>query len=158
MENFDINVILQYVHFKNLYWIFIIPAAMMGIDILTGLIKAWIANDFQSSKMRSGLGKKAGEMAIIAIGLLFTAGMGIPDYILSGISLYIIFMELMSVLENLDKLGVPIPAFIAKTLNNVNDSLQHDDYKALNEKIAAMELQLQMVAINERDDKHDNQR
>jgi len=156
METFDINVILQYVHFKNMCWVFIVPAVMMGIDVLTGLIKAWIHSNFESSKMRSGLGKKAGEMAILVIGLLFTAGMGIPDYILSGISLYIIFMELMSVLENLDKLGVPIPAFIAKTLNNVNDSLQHDDYQKLNEKIAAMELQLQMAAINERDDQNDN--
>ena len=104
--------ILEYAHFHGMMWVILLPFAMMAIDVITGLIYAWVTNTFMSAKMRSGLGKKAGELAIIAIGLLFTAGMEIPQVVLNALSLYIIFMEIMSILENLDKLGVPIPVFI----------------------------------------------
>jgi toxin secretion/phage lysis holin len=135
----EIKAIIETIHFVNLAWMLIIPAAMMGIDILTGLIYAFITNSFDSAKMRSGLGKKAGELLIILIGVLFTFGMGIPTYILKGVALYIIFMELMSILENLDKLGVPIPAFISKTLNNINDDLLHqEDIKDLKAEVAVL--------------------
>lgn len=123
----NVMSIIETIHFNNMMWLLLIPAAMMGIDILTGLIYAFITNSFMSAKMRSGLGKKAGELLIIVIGLLFTVGMNVPTEILKCIALYIIFMELMSILENLDKLGVPIPAFISKTLNNINDDIMHKE-------------------------------
>lgn len=143
--------IIEMIHFNNMMWLLLIPAAMMGIDILTGLIYAFITNSFMSAKMRSGLGKKAGELMIIVIGLLFTFGMNIPTEILKCIALYIIFMELMSILENLDKLGVPIPAFISKTLNNLNDEIMHqEEYKELNAK---MEMVLAMIEEESHDRK-----
>ena len=147
----NLMTIIETIHFNNMLWLLLIPAAMMGIDILTGLIYAFITNTFMSAKMRSGLGKKVGELLIIVIGLLFTVGMNLPTEILKGIALYIIFMELMSILENLDKLGVPIPAFISKTLNNLNDEIMHQEqYKELNEK---MEMVLAMIEEESHDRK-----
>lgn len=148
--------IIETIHFNNLMWLILIPAAMMGIDILTGLIYAFITNTFMSAKMRSGLGKKVGELLIIVIGLLFTVGMNVPTEILKGIALYIIFMELMSILENLDKLGVPIPAFISKTLNNLNDEIMHqEEYKELNEKL---ELVLAMIEKEEKNEREGSEK
>lgn len=123
----DIGSILNEIHFVSLLWLLLIPVAMMGIDIITGLINAWATNSFESAKMRAGLAKKCGEMVVILIGMMFTYGMSLPEYILKGVSAYIIFMELMSVMENLDKLGVPIPKFISKVLNNVDDALQNSE-------------------------------
>ena len=117
---------------------------------MTGLIFAFITNSFQSAKMRSGLGKKVGELLIILIGVLFTFGMGIPTYILKCIALYIIFMELMSILENLDKLGVPIPAFISKTLNNINDDIMH--------KEDLTEIKTEMAILTEYIKKHEDEK
>ena len=151
----DIKAIIETIHFVNLAWLLLIPAAMMGIDILTGLIYAFITNSFQSAKMRSGLGKKAGELLIILIGVLFTFGMGIPTYILKGIALYIIFMELMSILENLDKLGVPIPAFISRTLNNINDDIMHKE--DLTELKAEMTLITEYIKEHEEAADHDRE-
>ena len=148
----DLKTIIEAIHFNNMMWLILIPAAMMGIDILTGLIYAFINNTFMSAKMRSGLGKKVGELLIIVIGLLFTVGMNVPTEILKGIALYIIFMELMSFLENLDKLGVPIPAFISKTLNNLNDEIMHqEEYKELSAK---MEM---VLAIIEKEEKNERE-
>lgn len=120
----DVGKFLSEIHFANLIWLLLIPVAMMAIDIVTGLLNAWATKSFESAKMRTGLAKKCGEILTILIGMMFTYGMSIPKYILTGISVYIIFMELMSVLENLDKLGVPIPAFVSKVLNNVDETLQ----------------------------------
>ena len=35
----------------------------------------------------------------------------------------LVFMEIMSIIENVDKLGVPIPAFVRDVVNNVDDQL-----------------------------------
>lgn len=123
----DIGKILNEIHFASLTWLLLIPVAMMAIDIVTGLLYAWSTKTFESAKMRTGLAKKCGEIMTILIGMMFVYGTNIPTYILTGISAYIIFMELMSVLENLDKLGVPIPAFISKVLNNVDNALQNSE-------------------------------
>lgn len=131
----DIGKILNEIHFASMTWLLLIPVAMMAIDIITGLLYAWSTKSFESAKMRTGLAKKCGEILIILIGMLFVYGTNIPTYILTGISAYIIFMELMSVLENLDKLGVPIPAFIAKVLNNVDDALQSENVEELKKEI-----------------------
>ena len=136
----DIGNIIKEIHFQNMLWLLLIPVAMMAIDIITGLLYAWATKSFESAKMRTGLAKKCGEILIILIGMMFTYGMNIPKYILTGVSVYIIFMELMSVLENLDKLGVPIPAFISKVLNNVDDALQNsEDVEELKKEIAELQ-------------------
>ncbi len=146
----ELQELFNHVHFTSLMWCLLIPATLMGIDILTGLVHAWADKSFQSSKMRTGLAKKIGELVIILIGMMATYGMAIPDYILTAICLYISFMEFMSIMENLKKLGVPIPGFISSTLNNVNDSIQNDDYKTLLAKVATLEAQLQQVEKGDR--------
>ena len=126
----DILQFVEQFHFRNELWVLFIPLGLMAIDVLTGIIKAWAHNDFQSAIMRAGLAKKAGEIMILVVGELISYGMMLPDSIMNGISFYIIFMEVMSIMENLDELGIPIPKFVRDVINNVDDKLQHgDDYK-----------------------------
>lgn len=99
----------------------------MAIDILTGSLNAWAKSAFKSFKMREGLVKKCGEITILAIGQLFTVGLVLPTYIMSGISFYIIFMELISICENLQKMGVPIPKFIKKALDDTEKALEEKE-------------------------------
>lgn len=136
---------LQNFHFQNEVWVLILPLALMVIDFITGSINAWANNDFKSKKMRSGLNKKTGEIAIIVIGELFSYGLGLPVYIMNLISGYIIIMELTSVLENLNKMGVPIPKFISESLSNATNSLADDDWSTLLEKVEKLEEQLNQV-------------
>lgn len=118
---------LDRIHFTSGLWVLLLPLALMGLDIITGLVKAWSNEDFKSKKMRTGLSKKIGEIAIIVIGELFQYSLTLPTYIITCVSLYISFMELMSNVENLNELGVPLPAFITKVLQSVDDSLKNDD-------------------------------
>ena len=123
----DIIQFVEQFHFRNELWVLFIPLGLMAVDVLTGIIKAWAHNDFQSAIMRSGLAKKAGEIMILVVGELISYGMLLPDSIMNGISFYIIFMEIMSIMENLDELGIPIPKFVRDVINNVDDKLQHGD-------------------------------
>lgn len=125
MENF--TNILDKVKFANEIWVFIIPGVLMAVDILTGSLNAWAKANFRSFKMREGLVKKCGEITILAIGQLFTVGLVLPTYIMSGISFYIIFMELISICENLQKMGVPIPKFIKKALDDTGKALEEKE-------------------------------
>lgn len=125
MTNF--TNILDKVKFANEIWVFIIPGVLMAIDILTGSLNAWAKSNFKSFKMREGLVKKCGEITILAIGQLFTIGLVLPTYIMSGISFYIIFMELISICENLQKMGVPIPKFIKKALDDTEKALEEKE-------------------------------
>ena len=122
------NIVSQF-HFRNELWVLFIPLGLMAIDVLSGVIKAWAHNDFQSSIMRSGLAKKAGEIVILVVGELVSFGLLLPEAVMNSISFYIIFMEIMSILENADALGIPIPKFVKDVINNANDQLQNGQHK-----------------------------
>lgn len=119
----EVTEILNGLRFTNDFWVVILPTILMALDVATGFINAWGKNTIQSSIMRQGLARKFGELTVIAIGQLFFYGLGLPKYCVGFISFYIILMELVSIVENLDKLGVPIPKFIKKVLNNANKKI-----------------------------------
>ncbi len=139
MEMIEIIKIVEKIHYVNLGWAFLLPVILMAIDIITGFAKAWASKKVQSSKMRAGIVKKVGEMMlIVAVGVVCYAMM-LPVEIFYCVSLYIAFMEGVSVLENLDLVGVPIPKKIESVINNVSDSIVNDeDDEELNEKIKEM--------------------
>lgn len=115
--------VLQSFRFRNEWWVLILPISLMAIDVVTGLLKAFVTKTFQSSVLRAGGCKKAGEVAVLGVGELFTCALVLPDYVMIIVSAYIVFMEIMSIIENVDKLGVPIPAFVRDVVNNVDDQL-----------------------------------
>lgn len=125
---------LERFHFTNAIWVLVIPVCLMGIDILTGYLNAWVKGEVRSYRMREGLVKKCGEILILVIGKLFEFGLGLPVYLMNLISLYIILMELVSIAENLDKMGVPIPKFFKKGLGDLQDTIQNEDLTNENKK------------------------
>lgn len=107
-------------HFTSIWWSLFFPILLIVLDIMTGIIKAWKNNNFQSSVMRAGLSKKFGEIVYILIGILtkFALGTDLLLYFLIG---YISLMEISSLFENCDELGVKIPEKIKEKLNNGGD-------------------------------------
>lgn len=120
--------LLQFVgqfEFRNEWWVLFTPLIIMGVDIITGVVKAWVSKNFEASIMRTGLGKKAGEATILIVGELLSYALNLPDIVMDAVSFYIIFMEAMSIMENVNQLGVPIPRFIKDVINKANDQLQN---------------------------------
>jgi toxin secretion/phage lysis holin len=127
MENI-IQIVGQF-NFRNEWWVLFTPLIFMAVDILTGVVRAWVGKEFKPSVMRAGLGKKAGEIAILIVGELLSYALGLPDIIMNLTSFYIIFMEFVSVCENVDQLGIPIPSFIKNAINDVDNELHHKEEK-----------------------------
>ena len=109
--------LMQSIQFANIWWAIVTPIILIILDVLTGIIIAWKNNDFKSAKMREGLSKKYGELVYILIGILakFSIGTELILYFTVG---YICLMELSSLAENCDKLGVKIPDKLKEKLNN----------------------------------------
>lgn len=112
MEN-----ILENLHFTNQWFEFILPLMMVILDIVTGFINAWINKSVSSSVMREGLGHKAGELAYILLGFLANIAFGLHSVFLLAV-FYVCFMELVSILENCAKLGVPMPEKLKEIIEN----------------------------------------
>lgn len=135
----EIGYVLTNVSFTDEGWKFIVPLVLMAIDFLTGIVHAWATSHLKSYKMREGLMKKFAEVSILIIGILFKYGLNLPAYVLSGFSIYIIFMELVSIFENLKKMGVPIPRFVERALGSMdklnNSELTEDEIKRLSDTL-----------------------
>ena len=126
---------------------YLVPLIFMLCDVVSGLAKAYVQKSIISHKMRSGIIKKCGEMMIILLTALVVYSVQWPHQIIAIVSLYMILMEIISIMENLDEIGVPIPKWIEKTINNVAtdidngsaNSLSEDDMKRLIEAAKIIE-------------------
>ena len=112
--------LIQNIHFTSAWWAMLAPLILIVIDVITGVVIAWRDNNFKSSVMRAGLSKKFGELVYVLIGVLTKYALG-TEMILYFTVIYICLMELSSLAENCDKLGVDIPDLLKEKLNNNKD-------------------------------------
>ena len=106
------------VHFANSAYIILVPAVLMVIDIIVGILNAWKSKAIKSSKLRDGIVHKFDELIIIIVALFLQFTLGLPREIPVFSATYIIIMELISILENLSKSGVKVPEWVTKRLAN----------------------------------------
>ena len=126
---------LMSVGFREDFWILLLPSCCIAIDIITGVLNAWIENNVKSYLLRQGLGKKGGEILAVVLGELLVCALSVPKELLTSTSVYIVFMEVISIFENLNKLGVPIPWFIKKALGAASNALIGSEKEELSEDV-----------------------
>lgn len=105
--------------FNAPYWEIVLPAVWALADIVTGFIKAQITNTKNSSVMRNGLYRKAGELLVVFLAWLFCAAISFPYDLAGWVAGYIVAMETLSILENLKASGVPIPDSITNKMDHI---------------------------------------
>ena len=108
----------------------VVLMVMMIIDYLSGMLAAWSEGTLSSKVGEKGIVKKVGYMALIVV------AMGVDYLIYSGIAaadinvgynmwfgllvaVWLIINEMISILENLSRLGVPIPEFLKKIIGRL---------------------------------------
>lgn len=109
--------IIQNIHFTNIWWAIFAPMVLIIIDILTGIVIAWKNGEFKSSVMRACLSKKFGELVYVLVGILTKFALG-TELILYFVVGYICLMEISSLAENCNRLGVKAPPKLKEKLNN----------------------------------------
>ncbi len=107
-------------------WVWIAPLGMIVIDIILGLAVAYKEKKLKSSTMRKGLAKKVGELSAIGVTALLSFSFGLPFNVVRFMSAYVVGIELLSVFENLDLLGVKLPTFVSSSVNNIVDNMKDE--------------------------------
>lgn len=100
-------------------------ALLLGIvsDFATGIFKGYRADgEIISQKLRDGGFKKAGIVFVVimayGLGMLFGDSTHI---IFNSVQAYYVYTELVSILENLAAVGVPLPRVLRNILGNKKD-------------------------------------
>jgi toxin secretion/phage lysis holin len=118
---------MKEIHFTSNVWPLLLPIILMGADVLTGWIQASINGTWDSTKMRKGLFRKSAEIVIIVLAYVVQVAIVLPINIFAFISIYICIMEILSVIENLDQAGLPVPSWITKRLKKAMDTMTEED-------------------------------
>ena len=125
-QNADfVDTALDSVQYTHQYWIFLLPVLGAFADIVTGWIQASINATWDSTKMRKGLFRKGGELLVVVLAFVteYALQVAAQAHVATFLSIYIVIMEALSVLENLDQAGVPIPPIIRDRLGKVKHEL-----------------------------------
>ena len=118
---------IREISFTHRYWILFLPLFLMAADVITGWIQATINETWDSTKMRVGLYRKSGEILVIVIAYVIYAAINLPVDMPAFIAGYIIIMEIISVAENLDEAGLPVPRWVTRRLKKVADDLSEEE-------------------------------
>lgn len=103
------NVMMSTVYGKIALWLLFILIIML-VDIVTGFIQAIINKDIKSGKMSTGLLKKSAILMVLIVIVPFTILLPdtISDTVIISVYLLETVNEFVSILENLDKMGVKV--------------------------------------------------
>jgi len=118
--------------FTHVGWQIGLPILLMFADILSGYYAAFRNKNISSSKMRDGIGKKIAEILYILIGFAFDMAFGV-HYISTFISIYITYMEVTSLIENMEKIGVKLPDDVKHKIIKNNENNTKDIKNAKNQ-------------------------
>ena len=113
----------------------IVLMTVMVIDYITGMVSAWHNAKLSSKKGVFGIIKKLCYLALVCV------GMGVDWLIYSGmtqvgitmnytvffgilVAIWLIINELISILENLNRIGVPLPKFITVIVKKLKNTVE----------------------------------
>jgi len=106
----------------------IVFVVMIFIDYATGVLCALSTQSLKSKVMREGLWRKIGfVLAVVAFYAIGTLA-GVQNYFGIGSATLFAINEVLSITENLGKLGVPIPKFITKFIVDLKDKYDTEEY------------------------------
>ena len=113
----------------------LILITVMIIDYVTGMVSAYINSQLSSRIGVIGIFKKLGYLALVCVGVgvdyILYAGLskiGIDSNVtmIFGllVTVWLIINELLSILENLSRIGVPMPTFLTKIVSKLKITVE----------------------------------
>ncbi len=112
----------------------LIPLSVLVIvlifDYITGMASAWVRGQLSSRIGFQGIVRKIGYLLVVCVGMItdwiiYTtvtqAGVDMSAMFIFGMTacVWLIINELVSMLENLSEIGVPIPSFLTKIITKL---------------------------------------
>jgi toxin secretion/phage lysis holin len=123
-------------YFREVAIPLIILIVVMIIDYISGMAKAWIKAELSSKVGLKGIIKKICYLLVVCVAAvvdwLITSGLqkvGINitvNYLIGVIvTIWLIINELISILENLSVVGVPLPPFLSAVVHKLKISVEN---------------------------------
>ncbi len=108
---------------------------MMIADYISGITAAYITKDLSSRKGLEGIVRKVGYMLLIGVAMtvdyLISHGLtavnikpGIQMWFALLVIAWLIINEMISILENLSRMDVPVPGFLTRIIKRLRDSAE----------------------------------
>ena len=115
----------------------IVLTVVMAVDYLTGMFSASREGKLNSRTGVIGLIKKVGYLALVGVGMvvdyLMTSALaqigvnsGMPNLFGLMVIIWLIINELISILENLGEIGVPMPEFLVRTVKTLKGRVDNE--------------------------------
>lgn len=100
-------------------------AAIILLDILTGLGKAWVTKSLNSTIGRRGMLE---HLLVTVLGISLYPYLNLIgfDEIAKGFVIFFVASYGISVVENLAEIGVPIPKWVRTRLEKIRDAFDDD--------------------------------
>lgn len=133
----DLYELIKDLNFTSVTWQIITPLCFSATDFITGYIQAVINHDVQSKKMRTGLLHKTLIFLVIMLSFVFHLAFNLK-YVSSFVCIYVIFMEIISILENLKKAGLEF-GNLGKTLEASKQDLKENESKKIEKIVKIIE-------------------
>lgn len=92
------------------------------IDYITGLIKSYKSAKLNSKVGIKGLLKKVGILCLVALTVVIDKLTGNTGYVRSMVIYYLVANEGLSILENLGEIGIIVPEFLKKRLEQLKET------------------------------------
>lgn len=116
-----VDLFLVSIKANQTYSLTMVLVGLMFLDILTGFIAAWINRDVDSSYSYRGMLKKAQMLLMVAAAMMFE--FIYPDIpwakIIAG---FLCLTELISIVENMGRSGIPLPKQLKDTLKKLREN------------------------------------
>lgn len=108
---------------------------VMALDYATGLIGAYIRSELSSKVGIVGILKKLGYMVAVCVAVAVDwvieiaaeqagVSLGVNNIFALLVTIWLILNECISILENLDEIGVPVPEFLMKIVRRLKQAAE----------------------------------
>ena len=126
-------------YFRELVIPVAVLVAVMVLDYVTGMADAWAARELSSKTGLLGIVKKLCYLIAVAVAVVVAvvvdwviqsvaakAGLDMGNFYAFGllVTVWLILNELISILENLSTLGVPLPEFLMKIIEKLKKTAE----------------------------------
>lgn len=91
------------------------------IDYLSGIAKAYVTGELDSTKGLKGIIKKVGYLVIVALAFQIDRMTGNTEIVKTAVSYFFVVNESLSILENCGKMGLPIPKVLLDKLEQLKN-------------------------------------
>lgn len=146
MQNKELQIFISTAFAGLLYYfgMVAVPIIMLIfaiiIDYITGMSAAWYNSELSSKKGIKGIVKKVGYLALVVVAMIidWLISQGLQQinvdlhysvFFAVLVAVWLIINELISTLENLSRMGVPIPSFLKKIINRLKTTVDESEEK-----------------------------